>query len=161
MTGRRWWYLAVVLGVLAGVVWWAVTDTGQWVITAEGASMSEGQSQLEFGAIVNFVFVGAAVCSLFGLLITLVVGARWWLVPAVAVMSGMASGLAWLVGHLLGPEGPSKSDHSSIGARIPGVLTIDTAAPFVAWAVFGVAGVLVGTWVLDRRSAVRAKAEPH
>jgi hypothetical protein len=152
MTGRRWWYLSVLLGIVAGVVWWAVTDTGRWVITAAGATMSEGQSQRQFGAIVTFVIIGAVVCFLFGLVITLAVGEHWWLVPAVAVMSGFAAGLAWLVGHLLGPDGPSKADKSSIGAHVPSALTIDSAAPFVAWAVFGVAGVLVGTWALDRAS---------
>jgi hypothetical protein len=153
MTGRRWWCVSVLLGIAAGLVWWAITDTGRWVITAAGATMSEGQSQRQFGAVVTFVIIGAVACTLFGLIITLAVGEHWWLVPAVALMSGFAAGLAWLVGHLLGPDGPSKADRGSIGAHVPAALTIDTAAPFVAWAVFGVAGVLVGTWVLDRKSA--------
>lgn len=160
MTVRRWGYLSVPLGLLSGVLWWAITDTGRWVITAAGATMTEGQSQRQFGAIVTFVIIGAVVCFLLGLCMTLVVGEHWWLVPAVAVMSAVAAGLAWLVGHLLGPDGPSKADQGSIGARIPSALTIDAAAPFVAWAVFGVAGVLVGTWVLHSASARRAAAVP-
>jgi len=160
MTGRRWWYVSVLLGIASGVVWWAVTDTGRWVVTAAGATMSEGQSQRQFGAIVTFVIIGAVACLLFGLVITLAVGEHWWLVPAVAIMSGFAAGLAWLVGHLLGPDGPSKADRGSIGARVPSALTIDAAAPFVAWAVFGVAGVLVGTWVLHRASARRSDVLP-
>lgn len=153
VSARRWWHLAALLGVVAGVVWWAVTDTAAWVITADGASMGEAAAQHQFGAIVNFVMIGAVVCFLLGLVVTLVAGARWWVVPAVAIMSGFAAGLAWLVGHLLGPDGPSRTDHAAIGTRVPDALTVDAAAPFVAWAVFGVAGVLVGTWILGRRSA--------
>jgi hypothetical protein len=149
---RRWWPAAGLLGVIGGVVWWAITGTAIWVVTAEGATMSEGQSAHQFGAIVRFVIVGAVLCFLFGVAITVAVGEHWWLVPMVALMSVFASGLAWLVGDLLGPDGPSRSDRGAIGARIPSALKVDTAAPFVAWAVFGVAGVLIGTWVLERRA---------
>jgi hypothetical protein len=149
---RRWWFASALLGVIAGVVWWAVTDTASWVITAQGATMSEEESQRQFGAIVTFVIIGAVVCLLLGVTLTLVVGEHWWLVPAVAILSGVAAGLAWLVGHLLGPDGPSSTDRGSVGTRIADALTVDAAAPFVAWAVFGVAGVLLGTWVLHRTS---------
>jgi len=149
---RRWWLAAGLLGVIGGVVWWAIPDTAIWVVNAEGATMTEGQSAHQFGAIVRFVVVGAVICFLLGVAMTVTVGEHWWLVPVVALMSGFASGLAWLVGDLLGPDGPSSSDRGSIGARIPSALKVDAAAPFVAWAVFGVAGVLIGTWVLHHRA---------
>lgn len=153
---RRWWPAAGLVGAIGGVVWWAITDTAIWVVTAEGATMSEGQSAHQFGAIVRFVIVGAVICVLFSAVMTVAVGEHWWLVPMAALMSGLASGLAWLVGHLLGPDGPSSADRGSIGLRIPSALKVDAAAPFVAWAVFGVAGVLIGTWVLERRGRAEA-----
>jgi hypothetical protein len=154
---RRWLPASVLLGVVGGLAWWRLADTAVWVVTAEGATMSEEQSARRFGAIVTFVAVGAVLCFVFGLVMTLAVGEHWTLVPVVALMSGLAAGLTWLIGHWLGPDGPSSADQGSIGARIPSALTVDTAAPFVAWAVFGVAGVLIGTWVRSHR----AKDDPH
>jgi len=151
--GRRWWYGSALVGILGGVVWWAITTPPLWVITAQGATMTEGQSRHQFGAVVSFVIIGAVLCLLLGVAVTLRAGEHWWLVPAVAAMSGFAAGVAWLVGRLLGPDGPSKADHPAVGTRVPDILTVGTAAPFVAWAVFGVAGVLIGTWLLHRRAA--------
>jgi hypothetical protein len=156
---RRWWPASALLGVVGGVVWWQLADTAVWVVTREGATMSEEQSARRFGAIVTFVIVGAVLCLLFGLVMTVLVGEHWFLVPAVAVMSGFAASVTWLVGHWLGPDGPSRGDSGSIGARIPSALTVDAAAPFLAWVVFGVAGVLLGTWVRERRS--RAEDVSH
>ena len=160
MTLPRWSLAALISGVVGGVVWRFVTHPAIWVVTAAGATMSEDQSARQFGAVVTFVVIGAVISFLFGVAITMRLGDHWSLVPLVAVLSGAAAGLAWTVGHLLGPHGPSSADRASIGARIPSALTVDAAAPFVAWAVFGVAGVLVGTWVLDRLSRREAPAVP-
>ena len=52
---RRWWLVSAVLGVLGGILWWAITDTATWTITKGGTSISNDETRLQFGAIVSFV----------------------------------------------------------------------------------------------------------
>ena len=154
MIGRRWWTAAVLLGVGGGVAWRLVTHPALWSVTETGLSMTEDQSRHQFGAVVNFVLIGAIVAVLFGFALGVTrTDVGWRLVPSVAGMMGFASVFAWSVGRAFGPSDPSAARHKPLGTRVPDVLTVDSVAPFLAWAVFGVAGLLVGTWLRDRRPA--------
>lgn len=147
----RWLVVALVLGVLGGVLWWALTDTATYTVTKEGTSITDDQTRLQFGAIVNFVLIGAGICVLMGFAVAFFSDVSWPAIPAAALFSGQAGVLAWLVGGLLGPDEPKRQ--GAVGTRIEDALVIDTVAPFVAWAVFGVAGVLIGMALVDHVTA--------
>jgi len=144
---RRWWLIAFVLGVLGGVLWWAITDTATYTVTKGGTSLGDDEMRLQFGAIVNFVLIGAGICALLGFAVAFFSDLSWPAVPAVALMCGQAAVLAWLVGGLLGPDDPKR--HGAVGTKIHDALTVDAVAPFVAWAVFGVAGLLIGLLLIE------------
>lgn len=150
MSFRRWLMVAFVLGILGGVLWWAITDTATFVATKEGTSLGDDEMRLQFRAIINFVFVGAGICALLGFAVAFASDVSWPAVPAVALMSGLAAVLAWLVGGLLGPDQPKRKGYE-VGARIEDALTVDAVAPFLAWAVFGVAGLLIGIALVEHR----------
>jgi len=145
---RRWWLIAFVLGVLGGVLWWAITDTATYTVTKDGVSLRDDELRQQFGAIVNFVIVGAGICVLLGFAVALFSDVSWPAVPAVALMSGQAAVLTWLVGGLLGPDDPKRK--GPVGTRIEDALTVDAVAPFIAWAAFGVAGVLIGMALIEQ-----------
>ncbi len=138
----QWVVVFAVVGALAGVLWWAITDTATWTVVKDGTSISNDESRLQFGAIVNFVLIGVGVCAVLGFVVAFMSEVTWPAVPLVAVLSGEAAALAWLVGGLLGPDDPKRK--GPVGTRIDDSLSVDTLAPFVAWAVFGVAGLLIG-----------------
>lgn len=155
---RRWWLVAFVLGVLGGVLWWGITDTATFTVTETGTSLGDDEMRLQFGAIVNFVLIGAGMCALLGLAVAFASDLSWPAIPAVALMSGQAAVLAWLVGRLLGPDDPQRA--GPVGTRIHDALTVDAVAPFFAWAVFGVAGVLIGMALIEHTPAEPGD-DPH
>jgi hypothetical protein len=136
-----------VLGVLGGILWWAVTDTATWTVTKGGTTISNDETRLQFGAIVTFVLIGAGICAVLGFAVVFLSEVTWPAIPAVALLSGQAAVLAWLVGGLLGPDEPKRK--GPVGTRIDDALTVDAVAPFVAWAVFGVAGLLIGLALIE------------
>ena len=144
---RRWWLVAFVLGVLGGLLWWAITDTATYTVTKGGTVLGDDEMRLQFGAIVKFVLIGAGVCALLGLAVAFSSELSWPAIPAVALMCGQAAVLAWLVGGLLGPDDPKRQGPA--GTKIHDALAVDALAPFFAWAVFGVAGVLIGLALIE------------
>ena len=157
---RRWWLVSVVLGVLAGVLWWAITDTATWTVVKDGTSISNDETRLQFGAIVNYVLIGLGVCAVLGFAVAFVSDVSWPAIPAVALLSGQAAVLAWLVGGLLGPDDPKR--RGPVGTRIDDSLNVDAVAPFLAWAVFGVAGLLIGMASIRHENVPdEAIADPH
>lgn len=144
---RRWWLAAFVLGVLGGVLWWAITDTATFTVTKGGTSLGDDEMRLQFGAIVNFVLIGAGICVLLGFAVAYFTELSWPAIPLVALMCGQAAVLTWLVGGLLGPDDPKR--HGAVGTKIHDALAVDAVAPFVAWAVFGIAGVLIGLALIE------------
>jgi len=144
---RRWWLIAFVLGVLGGILWWAITDTATYTVTKGGTSLRDDEMRRQFGAIVNFVFVGAGISVLLGFAVAFFSDLSWPAVPAVALMCGQAALLTWLIGGLLGPNDPKR--HGAVGTRIQDALAVDAVAPFLVWAVCGVAGVLFGMALIE------------
>ncbi|MFL6090808.1 MAG: hypothetical protein ACJ71Z_11785 [Aeromicrobium sp.] len=159
-TFRRWSAAAFVVGLAAGALWWSITDTATFTITRDGADIGDAETRRQFGAIVNFVFVGAGVCSLMGLAVAFLSDVSWPAIPAVALMSGQSAVLAWLIGGLLGPDEPTL--RGPVGSTLHDSLGVDAIAPFVAWAVFGVAGVLLGIWLFEHEpNDARAASDPQ
>lgn len=143
----RWWAVALLLGLAAGLLWWAITDTATFTITKDGIDIRDDETRRQFGVIVNFVAIGAGLCLLFGFAVALFSDVSWPAVPIVAVMSGAAAVVASLVGRILGPDKPT--GRAPVGVRLEDVLAVDAIAPFFAWAAFGVAGLLLGMWLFE------------
>lgn len=157
---RRWWLTAFVVGVLAGVLWWAITDTASWTITKDGPSTTDDETRQQFGAIVNFVLIGAGLSAVLGFAVAYFSDVSWPAVPAVALMAGQAAVLTWLIGGLLGPDSPS--GRGPIGSTVQDALSVDAVAPFFAWAVFGVAGLLIGMALFEHEpSRSEARDNPQ
>lgn len=152
---RRWWLVAFVVGVLGGVLWWAITDTATYIVTKGGVSLADDEMRQQFGAIVNFVLIGAVVCAVLGFAVAFFSDPSWPAVPAVMILSGQAAVLTWLVGGVLGPADPER--HGPVGTKIQDALTVDAIAPFLAWAVCGVAGLLIGMAMIEHEAA----DDPH
>jgi hypothetical protein len=144
---RRWWAISLLVGLAAGLLWWGVTDTATFTITADGAEVGNDETRHQFGAVVNFVLIGAGACLLLGFAVAFFSDVSWPAVPAVALMSGQAAVLAWLLGGLLAP-GDSSLD-GPVGSTVQDGLGVDAVAPFIAWAAFGVAGVLLALWIVE------------
>lgn len=156
----RWWAVALVLGVAAGLLWWGITDTATFTITKDGIDIRDDETRRQFGAIVNFVAIGAGACVLLGFAVAFFSDVFWPAVPIVALMSGAAAVMAWLVGSILGPDKPT--GRGPVGSHLQDALTVDAIAPFFAWATFGVAGLLFGMWLVEHRSSEpEAPANPH
>jgi hypothetical protein len=147
---RRWWVVAFLAGLAAGLLWWGVTDTATWSVTKDGPVMTDDNVRRQFGVIVNFVFIGAGVSLLLGFAVAFFSDVHWPAVPLVALMAGQASVLAWGVGRVLGPDVPKRL--GPVGSRGHAALTVDSPAPFFAWAVFAVAGLLLGMWLFRHES---------
>jgi hypothetical protein len=157
---RRWWVVAFVLGLLGGVLWWAITDTATYTVTKGGTSLGDDEMRRQFGAIVNFVLVGAGICAVLGFAIAFFSDLSWPAVPAVVLLCAQAAVLTWLIGGLLGPDDPKR--HGPVGTRIQDALTVDAVAPFLAWAVCGLAGVLIGMVLIEHQPAhTEAGDDPH
>ena len=151
MNLRRWWLVSLMLGVLGGVLWWAITETATWTITKDGTSISNDETRLQFGAIVNFVLIGTGGCLLLGFAVAYVSQVSWTAIPLVGILSGQAAVVAWLVGGLLGPDEPKRK--GPVGSQVHDALSVDAVAPFFAWAVFGIAGLLIGMVLVEHHAA--------
>jgi hypothetical protein len=146
----RWCVIALVLGLAAGLLWWGITDTATFTITKDGVDIRDDETRRQFGAIVNFVAIGAGLCLLLGFSVAFFSDVSWPAVPIVAFMSGAAAVLAWTVGRLAGPGDPARNP--PVGSRLQDALTVDAVAPFFAWAAFGVAGLLLGMWLFEHEA---------
>jgi hypothetical protein len=154
----RWSVLMLAVGALAGFVWWWLAEPAEWEVTAQGITLTEDAVRSQFGAVVTFVIIGAAVCTAWALLAGHILRDLGWpLVPVFAVVATVASLVAWQVGVALGPsddprdisEDPARVAALSIGDRLPAPLEIDAVAPFLMWPIFALAGLLAAAW-LDR-----------
>jgi len=135
----------LVLGVLAGVLWWLLVDPAQFTKTAQGGAMSENELAKRFGADAWFVVVGLGG----GLVAGLVLGA--WRSRDPLLVSGLllvgsllAAGTMLLVGHLLGPGDPRAALRAAqVGAKVPETLGVDTPLAVLGWPIGVLAGALL------------------
>jgi hypothetical protein len=58
-----------------------------------------------------------------------------------------AAVIAWRLGITFGPAGPLAAVHPAVGDKLPSKLAIDGFAPFLAWPIGGLAGVVISTYL--------------
>lgn len=142
----------LVLAFIATFLWVWLAEPAQWEVRDAGIVLTEAASKGQFSVIVTFVLIGIGTSVLLGGAAGWVLSDLGWLVtPVVIVLTVLASLIVWRLGIALGPPTPASVSGVSIGDRIPAQLEIDALAPFLAWPIFGLAGVIVATWVKERR----------
>ncbi len=139
----------LLLGVVAGFVWEALAKPAEWEVRDGGSIvLTEIAARDQFGVIVVFVIAGAIASLVWGIVATLVLeDLGWRLTPLVIVATLAAAVIAWRIGVAIGPVGPREAVDPAVGDMLPSKLAIDGIAPFFAWPVFGVLGIVLTTWM--------------
>lgn len=140
--------LALGLGALAGVVWWALVDLPAYVVgTDGGAGISERGLSEFFAGDAWFCAIGLVVGVALGL-----VGWRqfrelgWVLVPLVVGASVLAALVCWFVGHQLGPTSfVQRLAAAKPGEAVPIELTLRAPASVLTWPFLAIIPVLLGS----------------
>ncbi len=146
---RPWVVLvsAVGLGLLAGLVWWQLAVPGQWEMRDVGLALTEEASRGQFQVVVVFTLVGAIAALVWAVALSLLSRrAGWQLVVAIMAGSVLAAVVAWQVGHLVGPPAPETVAGLQAGDTVPDELMVDSVAPFLAWPIAALVGVLLVSW---------------
>jgi hypothetical protein len=158
----RWGAAALVLGAGGGVVWKLLARPGIVTVTSQGAMTTEAEALHQFGNVMLFLGVGAVICLTWaGALAVRGADRGWKLVPFVTVMSLAAALVARATGLALSPDKVVVPQAARVGDTILGILTMDAWSAVVAWAVFGVAGVLLATSLQAAPQPDEQVAEPQ
>jgi hypothetical protein len=140
----------LVLGAAGGLLWLWLAEPAEWEVTTAGIVLTEDAARGQFGVVVMFVGLGAALCLVWGWAAGRAMrDVGWTLVPVFAGVAGVAAVIAWQVGVALGPTHPRDVADPSLGDRLPAPLEIDSVAPFLVWPMFALLGLLLAAW-LDR-----------
>jgi hypothetical protein len=141
----------LLLGIVAGLVWVQLASPAEWEVRDGGIVLTEAASRGQFSVIVVFVAIGVALSIVAGWGATWALPALGWLViPVVVLLTTLAALIAWRVGVELGPPPPTSVTDVAVGDRVPAQLFVDGVAPFLAWPIFGLVGVIGATWTGSR-----------
>ena len=140
--------LALGLGALSGVAWWALTDLPTYrVVPGGGAVTSERGLAGYVAADAWFVVCGAVVGLVVGVL-----GWRWFgrsgwpLVVLVAVLGTGAGLLCWAVGYRIEPGSfAARLAAAQVGEEVRVDLTVRARAALLVWPLLAVVPVLLGS----------------
>lgn len=136
---------AVVLGVLAGLVWFAVVKLPAYTVDPDGSAATTVEGLSEF-------FAGDAWYSAIGLVVGLALGilgwrwfgkSGWLLVPIALVAVLVSAGLCWGLGWLLGP-GPlnERLVAAKPGESVPIELTVRAPVAVLVWVLGAILPIL-------------------
>lgn len=136
-------------GVVAAFAWAQLAHPAQWEVRTGGSIvLTEAASRDQFSVIAVFMAVGAISSLVWGCLTAVLLrDLGWWLTPVVVAGAIVAGLIAWRLGIGFGPDGPLAAVDPKVGARLPSKLAVDGVAPFLAWPVGGLAGVVLSTWL--------------
>jgi H+/Cl- antiporter ClcA len=142
---------AVILGVVAGLIWWRLAEPGQWEVRENGIALTEEQSQGEFQVVAMFTLVGAIAALTWAVAVFRPFReSGWQLVITVLIGSTLAAVVAWQVGMTVGPPEPATVSGLAVGDVLPDRLAVYGIAPFLVWPIAAMIGVLLATWGMGR-----------
>ena len=143
----RWSAVMLVLGVVGGLLWVWQADPAEWDVTKDGILLSEDAVRGQFSVVVTFMLVGAALSFLWAWAAGHAMRDLGWVrVPFFAVAAVVAGLIAWRIGVWLGPAGPEQASSPEVGDHLASQLKIDAVAPFLAWPIFALLGLLWDAW---------------
>jgi hypothetical protein len=138
----------VVLGGVAGLLWWVLAEPAEYTRGRAGLAMSELELARRFGIDGWFAVIALVSGTLGGVTVT------WWrsrdfrvttllLVPAsVVAATTMAA-----VGRLLGPDAPGPGDDLvRRGGSVAAELAVSAAQIYLLWPIAVLAGALIVLW---------------
>jgi hypothetical protein len=151
----RWAAGMLVLGVVGGLLWAWQADPAEWHVTKDGIVLSEDAARGQFSVVVTFILVGSALSFLWAWAAAHTLRDIGWIrVPAFALAATLAALVAWRVGVVVGPPGPEHASDPQVGERLPSRLDVDAVAPFLAWPIFALLGLLWDSWLQRPAEAV-------
>jgi hypothetical protein len=136
----------ILVGIVAGLLWVALTDRWYWTVTNGRLTMGEAAAIGQFRAVAMFVAIGVGVCAVWGAMVGATSRASWRLVPFLIAGALVAAVVAWQVGLLVGPQDPSShAERLSEGDKVAAQFVVDSVAPFLLWPVGALGGLLAAT----------------
>ncbi len=141
------------LGLVAGLVWWQLAPTAEFVKLGDGSGrMGDVDLGRQFDADGWYVVVAGAAGLLSGLVLMALTiwrrGDELVVLPAMLAGSVVAALVMDRLGTLLGPGDPAQAlAGAAVGARVPDVLSLTAHTAYLAWPVavlFGALVVLLG-----------------
>ncbi|MGA9747880.1 MAG: hypothetical protein WBQ50_10545 [Nocardioides sp.] len=153
----------VVLGVVAGVAWWALYDPAVYTL-GQGGGLGMGEVELgkRFNGDAWYAVIAAVAGLLSGTALT------WWrdrdpLLTAGLVLLGavVAAGMMATLGGWIGPADPqSVAASAQVGDAVPESLRVDAFVCYLVWPVTALLGSLIVLWSPPPVSAVPGPG-PH
>lgn len=139
----------LVVGAVGGYVWAQLAHPAEWEVQSSGSIvLTEVAARDQYTVIMVFMAVGAIGSLIWAWLTSLVLReVGWRLTPLVILATAAAGVIAWRLGIVLGPDGPLAAVHPVAGDKLPSKLAIDGVAPFLAWPIGGLVGVVGATWL--------------
>ena len=147
----------VVLGVLCGVLWWALAPTPAYTKVHGGGAMDEVALGRQFSAVAWYVAIAAVAGLVAAIALT------WWRDRDPLLLgSVVAAVLMAVVGHLLGPgDSQALLATARLGTKVPDQLHVAARAAYLAWPISVLLGCLVILWGrLPTDSPTRDDASP-
>jgi hypothetical protein len=142
---------AVMLGIgaVAGYAWAQLAHPAEWEVRTGGSIvLTEAAARDQFTVIMVFIGIGAVGSLVWAWLASLALrDLGWWLTPVVIVATAAGAVVAWRLGISVGPDGPAAAVRPAVGDKLPSKLAVDGVAPFLAWPIGGLLGVVCGTWL--------------
>lgn len=154
-----WTLVLLVLGVVAALVWKTVADPSAYVVTEQGAVLTEQAIRGQFQVVAVFMAVGAVVGLVWGAVVASAMRRLGWtLVPWFVVASLAAGAVAWRLGTWWGPSDPTAASVKGLGVgdEVPSALKIDSLTAFLAWPAGALLALFVLTYLIGLRSAARS-----
>jgi len=148
---------AIVVGVVGGLAWIQLAEPAYWQVSDGHLIMTEEAATAEFGVMVWFVVIGAVLSFVLGFAGQLVLRSEWSGVVAMALAAVAAGLIAWRLGIAFGPADPRSVVDAHQGDLVPDQLTVGSPAPFFAWPLGALLGVLIATW-FERDPGVQDRA---
>ena len=153
------WFLVV--GIVAGVVWWLLVDPALFTKVRHGGTMSELQLSKEFNGDGWYAVIAAVAGIASGLVLT------WWrsrdyLLTTVLLVPGaaLAATLMVVIGHALGPGDPNAAlSTAAIGQHVPDQIRVAAWATYLVWPMGALVGALGVLWSSSRGSEVSRGTE--
>lgn len=138
----------LVVGVVAGVLWWLLVDPATYTKREAGGAMPELELGRRFGADGWYAVLGVVLGFVAGLGLSAWRSRDSWLTTMLLVVgSAVAASVAAVVGRVLGPGDTGVAlERAAVGAKVPVQLVVSGAVVYLVWPIAVLVGALMVLW---------------